>query len=614
MNDLMREANPAVLRQDGHEVAFDLLWRRLFRQVEPLSDARNVRVDDDTGGDAKRRAQNDVRRLARRARYGEQLADVARYLAAEIGEQLACRADNRLRLVVKEAGRVNVLGEFSVTDVRKVRHRRILSEQPRRDLIHALVGALRRKNCRYQKLPGVRMMERASDVREHLVENGEDAKQTILALARVLRLRRARGLFRRLNFRGLSTGQTKRIILIVAAALVAFGAAPWGTYHLDDFSLLGDSTPPVRWLTWLTYSLNGKEAWALLAVNLALHVANALLLFRLTDRFSAALIFAAHPLCAEPVNYIFARATLLCATLLLVAANDWKRGREWRAVAWLALALTAKEDALAAPLVLVLFEQPWRAGRGWRKPIIAAFALCAVAGAWSLYAAMTTPGSGAAAQAGVSPVDYWIAQGAVVARYLAKFVLPWNLTLDPQIDTSFAWLGWAAVGAVAALVRRKEVWTALLLLLPSTLVPLADRSADRRMYLPVAAIAVALPAQAIWAVPVLAALAARQTAIWRTEEGLWRYVVEQSPNELRPKIQLSRAVSPAECLALLAPLEERWPNDARIPNELGRCALQSGDAARALGYFGKALALDPASDAARANRDTALKALGALPR
>jgi tetratricopeptide (TPR) repeat protein len=108
----------------------------------------------------------------------------------------------------------------------------------------------------------------------------------------------------------------------------------------------------------------------------------------------------------------------------------------------------------------------------------------------------------------------------------------------------------------------------------------------------------------------LGAVCAKQVGHWQTEESLWRHVTTESPRQLRPQIQLARAVEPGECLRLLEPWEQRLPDEYAIPAEMGRCALQMGDAPRALRHFGRALALRPNDVAAKQNRDAALKALG----
>ncbi len=445
------------------------------------------------------------------------------------------------------------------------------------------------------------MMESASDVREHHVEPGEDALPPGFPLRRGFRANRLREV-------GLLSGdgQFKRIALVVAVALASFGGAVQGTFHLDDYAL-GELTPIVRPLSWLTFQVDGAAPWSKLAVNVGLHAANAVLALLVVGRLAPALVFAAHPFAAEPVNYIFARPTLLAAFFLLLLAWDWKNGQRWRAVAWCLMALASKEDALAAPLILLLWE------RRFSRPLAAMFASAAVTGMWSVWAAAHVSGSGAGLGAGIAPLAYLQAQGAVLARYLMHFFVPWGFTLDPALLLRWAWLGWMAVAAALWFFRRnRHAWTALLLLLPSSsIVPLRDLSADRRMYLSTLSLAAMVPgAAAMAATPVLVGLSMYQTSIWRTEERLWRWVVEHAePDAVRPRLQLSRAVPAPECLTLLAPLEAVWSQDWRVPAEMGRCALQSGQPAAALKHFGRALALKPNDPALLHNRDVAVKAL-----
>ena len=422
-----------------------------------------------------------------------------------------------------------------------------------------------------------------------------------------------------------------QLLLLVVAV---YYATPGGSFHLDDYSLFQGAGSPVRPLTQLSFWLNGtgylegrgeQAAWAFLLVNVLLHAVNACLVFQVLSRLAdhraaslGAMLFAVHPLQAEVVNYVFARATLLAALFGLLTVKAWLDERPWLACGWLAAALLSKEDALALPLVLTLVHR-----RAWR-PLGACYGLAALAGGWSLWAVVTTPGSGAASEAGVAPLDYLAAQGAVIGRYLRLVIYPVGLTLDPEVVTAYGWVGWLILLAAAGVIVR---WPAgrlgvagLLLLLPSSsVIPLQDLSADRRMYLPLAALAGLagmaaarfLPRWAGWlAVVILGALSWRQVKVWHTEETLWRHVSAESPHKLRPQIQLARAVEPAECLRLLAPWQQRLPEEYAIPAEMGRCALQVGDAAQALQHFGRALALRPDDVQAKQNRDAALRALG----
>src|SRR5579863_1878354 len=150
---------------------------------------------------------------------------------------------------------------------------------------------------------------------------------------------------------------TRPTLLLVLLALIAFGGATAGAFHLDDYSLFVNpdianpdgwwrlwaplQTRPLTNLTfWLSYQIDGRAAVGYQLVDLALHLLAVLLLFDVLKRlmgapaaFIAAAIFAVHPLQAEAVNYIFARGTLLATVLCLASLRDWLRRKRWVAVA-----------------------------------------------------------------------------------------------------------------------------------------------------------------------------------------------------------------------------------------------------------------------------------------
>lgn len=408
-------------------------------------------------------------------------------------------------------------------------------------------------------------------------------------------------------------------------------------------------TRPLTYFTfWLNYRLGGENALGYHLLNLALHAAAVLLLYDLLRRIApaqalvAALIFAVHPLQAEPVDYVWARSIVLCAIFVFAAWRDWSAGREWRAVAWFALALLAKEECAAFPLVLALLPRPSKKRTQW--PALAAlFALSALAAARVFYA-LRVNGAPAGAHAGVSALDYFLAQGTVIWRYLFLFIVPGSMSVDPAIAIPPAWLGlmaWAALAAVAALAwRTGSRWFAvgLILLLPSSSIfPAEDLAANRRMYLALAAFAVALVeavqrvlprenvkvtrasgARAGWRPTPLAVAyllfaaygSVAATYVWMSDERLWGEAVDAAPNKVRPRIQLARSLPPAEALAQLDRARELAPNDPNVATETGKTLLLAGNPAAALGEFGRALALDPRDARNYNNRGVALMALG----
>jgi tetratricopeptide (TPR) repeat protein len=443
-------------------------------------------------------------------------------------------------------------------------------------------------------------------------------------------------------------------LILLAAALAAFGASLGSGFHFDDYAIFSDpalqsargwlevwaplKTRPLTYFTfWLNRQMGAGDPLGYHLFNLLFHLAAVLLAWECLRRLLpqraaliAGVLFALHPLQAEAVNYIWARSIVLATLCCFGALWQWLEGRPWAAVAWFAVALLAKEECAAFPLLLVWLG--WRGSLPGARRSVAAlaamFALAVAAGARVIWATAVTPGAPAGLQAGISPLHYLLAQGAVSCRYLQLAVLPYGFTVDPDISVS-PWVGIAAwallAGATFWLLRRERTcatwWTAgLILLIPSSsLFPAADLSADRRMYLPMFAFAAAaavllarVKAPALFAgvALLLAGLSVQRTMVWMTEESLWREAMERAPGKLRPKLQLARALPAARGLELLAKARLEAPYAPEIAAETGRILLGEGQADGALEEFGRALALGPMDARNMNNRGVALLALG----
>ena len=137
---------------------------------------------------------------------------------------------------------------------------------------------------------------------------------------------------------------------------------------------------------------------------------------------------------------------------------------------------------------------------------------------------------------------------------------------------------------------RYSRWFAvgLILLLPSSSIfPAEDLAADRRIYLALAAFAVAIAQLArpkAWMaaalIAILGAFSIARTYTWMSDERLWREAVAQAPDKIRPKIQLARNVAPAEALTLLADARRLAPNDPNIATETGKTSAGGGERRR----------------------------------
>jgi len=444
-------------------------------------------------------------------------------------------------------------------------------------------------------------------------------------------------------------------LLLLGAALAAFGASLAAGFHFDDYAIFSDPvltsstggmgiwalrrTQPLTNLTfWLNYMVGGRDPLGYHLVSLALHLGAVLLAYECLRRLlpegaalAAAAVFAIHPLQAEAVNYVWARGALLGALLCLASLLAWLNGRRGLAVAWFAVALLANEQCAAFPLVILLL------GRGRACPTPPAKKAPRGVLQWIPVGAMIVLAAAAlfrladvaaSAHAGIAPGKYLLAQGPALLRYLRLFVVPYGFTVDPDSQVPAVWLGamvWAVVlaGAARLWTARRSGWamwllSGLLLWLPC-LLPAADLYADRRMYLPMFAFAAAsgllltrvrTPALAAGVAAVLALLSLARTSVWLSDRSLWQEAVRRAPDKARPKIQLSRNLPAAEALDLLQKARNDAPHDPAVPAEMGKILLQERQVDPALIEFGQALALDPNNAEYYNDRGVAMGMLG----
>ena len=449
--------------------------------------------------------------------------------------------------------------------------------------------------------------------------------------------------------------------LVIAAALLAHSPGLNAPFQFDDLSLPGDPaigradgwfeiltdparTRPLTYLTfWLNDRLHGFVSYGFHLVNLALF---GILLAVLATAYrkiapplaavGALAVFALHPLQTEAVTYIFARATLLAALLSACAWLAWVCGRRWQAVVWFALAMLAKEEAAAVPLFLAGYEAFWRRAslRSSLAPLATMAGIVTLVGIRLLYAVSQTPGSGAGEEsAGISAWSYLLTQFRAVWLYLRLVVAPYGQNFDRDWTPSQGFdlattLAWVALSAVVVtgfwFVKRKpEIYWwlgGLLLLLPtSSLMPLADLSAERRMMLPLFSLSLGfgfllrrLPLKPAAGVLLAASIAMsamtwRRTQVWLSAESLWADAVAKSPDKVRPKLQLARALeskgaaSEADRVRLLETAHGLDPDNPAPIAELGVFHLRRNEPAQALAAFQLALELDPNDPQIRAN-------------
>ena len=281
-------------------------------------------------------------------------------------------------------------------------------------------------------------------------------------------------------------------------------------------------------LTWLSHmgdvAFFGLEPGPHHAVNVALHVANALLLFAAlalltgapAPSFAAAAIFALHPVSVESVAWISQRKTVLSTGFGFLALACWARwaragarGAYAASLASFALSLMAKQTLVTLPFLLLVLDV-WplrRTARGARALAVEKLPFLALAAAAS---AVTLAVQGEAIATGETfPLAVRLGNAVLsYARYLGLFFWPAKLAvfhpLDPAAVTpaavaAAAGLLLAVSAAALALARARPYLVTGWLWYLGTLVPViglvqvgAQAMADRYAYVPFAGLALAL--------------------------------------------------------------------------------------------------------------------------
>jgi len=461
---------------------------------------------------------------------------------------------------------------------------------------------------------------------------------------------------------------------LAALALVLLGAVAYanslgGPFVLDDLLSIRDNPhlralwPPAHWLSLapqsslsgrplvtlsmaLCYALAGLDVRVLHAVNVALHLANGVLLLallrtRLSARaaFGGALLWTLHPLCTEAVDYLTQRTELMAGGLTLAALLAAARERRGVAVLCCALGMLCKESAAAAPVAVLLWLRAYRYG-SWRELFgrERGFA-AALAGTWLVVAAvlLLTPRSQSVGFGlGVGALDYARSQLVAVAHYLRLAVWPGPLAIYygpvQPIALREALLPGLVVagalgGALALFLRAPRLgYPALaffVLLAPtSSVVPIATEvAAERRMYLPLAALvalAVCAVARVQWpprfariAGPLATAAAAlalgvatfARNADYATGVALWRSQVAARPALAQGHVNLGIALAEAGDLRAAAAAYRGAlalaPDDARAHYDLALALDPLGERDAALAELERSVALEPRFEAAQ---------------
>jgi tetratricopeptide (TPR) repeat protein len=496
-----------------------------------------------------------------------------------------------------------------------------------------------------------------------------------------------------------SAAAPKRVLtfgtILAAGIMVAHLTSFRGTFVLDDFKGIlenptltdlrrlglilnpgdmGGATVGGRPLLNLSFALNralgGFDPWGYHAINLAIHVSAAWLLFGLVRRtlalvpgarrvdptlaaFAVAAVWALHPLQTGAVTYIIQRAESLCGMFYLLTLYGFVRScgesggqRFWQVTTILAClaGMATKEVMATAPVVILLYDRTFLAGSfaaAWKQR--GRFHL-ALAATWLLLVILMlgtgNRGGTAGFGSGITPWQYALTQAHAIGHYLRLAFWPQPLVFDygtplyglTEVLPSAALLLGLLAATGWALVRR-PVWgffgaVFFLVLAPSSsVVPVATQTiAEHRMYLPLAAVATGVGAWllAAWgraalagllaAALLLGTLTARRNLVYASEFSLWEDTVAHAPNNPRARtnfgIALAGAERWAEAEAQFREALPLAPNDAAVPANLCNVLGQQGRFREAFEFGESAVKLDPLSVPGRVNLAFTLEQLG----
>jgi hypothetical protein len=446
---------------------------------------------------------------------------------------------------------------------------------------------------------------------------------------------------------------------------------------------------PVVCLTFaINYALGGLNVWGYHAFNLVVHILNALLLFGIVRRTAespglrvrvggqapwfglvVALVWLVHPLQTESVNYLVERTELLMGMFLLLTLYCVIRGSQstnsnlWycTAIAACALGMGSKEVMVVAPLIVVLYDRMFLTSSFrelWRQR---GGTYAGLAATWLFLArlvAMTPRETTGFKLPSLNSWDYLKTEANVIVHYLRLCFWPHPLVIDyydwPITRLQSDILGYGSVVVALIIVtlwalRRRAwlgflgAWFFLILVPTSSILPSAGEvAAERRMYLPLAAV-VTLVVAAVhrvlreivpnrrvgmltrqnlgWALVIgilltLGRATVRRNEDYRSAVSIWSDAVNKRPNNPRAHLHLGDGLMAegnlegavgqyAEALRLL-------PNYGTVHIAMGVALGRLGRIHEAIDQFSQAIAMGQEPVTAYFNRGVALARRGRL--
>jgi tetratricopeptide (TPR) repeat protein len=370
---------------------------------------------------------------------------------------------------------------------------------------------------------------------------------------------------------------------------------------------------PVLLVTYLlNFQFGDNSVWGFHVVNLLVHTLNVILVYWLCllligrpgSARMASLLFAVHPLCTEPVNYISSRSDSLSALFYLLGIclfvwgrSGGERRRTWQsfgAAGALALGLLSKSTVITLPAVLLLYDflHSGRTLSALKKKWWKNHApLWLVSGCYLLIIMQNQFLPRSLGNPVRSSGSQFLTQIKAVVYYVQQLVLPSHLTVEPQFSegtissagvvgcalllvTSLAILLWRRYASASSLTLFLILWP-LIAMLPVIVMPLNVFVNERRLYLPCVAFCIGLaiafsfvrqrrlqivPGLNLLAVLLLicfGTLVIQRNPVWADDTSLWKDAVAKAPLMPRNHLYLGNVHKDLALAASIAAEETR---------------------------------------------------------
>ncbi|MDD5217808.1 MAG: tetratricopeptide repeat protein [Candidatus Omnitrophica bacterium] len=302
---------------------------------------------------------------------------------------------------------------------------------------------------------------------------------------------------------------------------------------------LAHSRPLINLTLAINYAISEFNTWSYHVFNILIHILSGITLFgvlrqtflrsilcaRWRDQatglaLASALLWTVHPLQTESVTYIIQRSESVTGLLFLLTLYSWIRGayscrysRIWHitAIAIACAGAFGKETIITIPLIILLYDRIFLVRsfeelmkkRGWYYAGLAAVIVLMTPSVIDSFQKDSTTSTQAGFAYPITPLRYAATQTQAIAYYLRLAFWPAPLNIDYYswpLATSFADVDIYAAVIVALIVLTASalffnpalafwgLWFFITLAPTSSFIPIADLIAERRMYLPLAAV------------------------------------------------------------------------------------------------------------------------------